>query len=240
MPNTEQCRGPNCKSTELIKAHIIPAGFGRLIKGDGPNMTVSLEKVSTAKAQLGEFDPGILCKDCDHALGIFDDYAVEVCESFERKHRRLPDRLFEMDNFDGDKFAKFVLAVLWRASISKRKSFSQVALGPYENTARDVLFGRMALQQLHAFEVLVQRYESEHIDLKGIYSLPVRSPFGELNAYGFSLTGFRILAKLDNRPINQQFRPFTINGNNILRGFFIEFEKTQEWTKIKEIAGRHL
>lgn len=232
----ETCRGLGCTSSTLIKAHIIPAGFGRIIRGKGPNMSISIEKATEAKPQLGEFDTQILCKDCDHKLGAFDDYAIETARKFESEHKNFSNELFEVANFDGDKFAKFVLAVLWRASISKREAFSNVSLGPYEARARDVLFDRTALGKLDAFEVLVQRYTSDHFDMHGLYTLPARTEFLNLNTYWFSLTGFRIIAKFDGRPLRPELKQFIVNGKNVLRGLFLEFESTPEWKNFREIG----
>jgi hypothetical protein len=235
-----RCRGLNCNSSSFINAHIVPAGFGRIIRGDGPNVSLSLEETREARPQLGEYDREILCQDCDNKLGIFDDYAIEVCRNFQSKHKLLTSDMFEMLPFDGEKFAKFILAVLWRASISKRPNYNQVLLGPYEDKARDVLFGAGSLDSLKAFEVIIQRYKSKHLDMQGIYTLPVRASFLNLNTYGFGLVGFRILAKLDARPLRREFAPFVINNANTLRGFFIEYEKTQEFSRLKDIAVTEL
>lgn len=62
MPLEKACHGLGCRCTALVKAHIIPAGFGRLIKGPGPNMQMSLQAAGPAKQQLGEFDNEILCE----------------------------------------------------------------------------------------------------------------------------------------------------------------------------------
>jgi hypothetical protein len=66
------------------------------------------------RSDLGEYDRGILCANCDQALGTFDHYAINVCKEFDAKHIRLSADLFELTGFDGEQFAKFVLAVLWR------------------------------------------------------------------------------------------------------------------------------
>ena len=227
------CKGLNCSSTDLIEAHIIPKGFARLIRGPGPNVALSVQQVREAKPQLGEYDADILCATCDQKLGYFDDYAVDLCKTFERKHVRLSNDIFELQGFDGDKFTKFVLAVLWRASISNRSTFKDVSLGPYENKARDVLFGANTLQQLKSFEVLVQRYTSAHLDMREIYTIPTRAPFMNLSAYGFMLSGLRILAKFDRRPLAPGFGHFVTNSTSTLHGLFVEFEKTPEFEESK-------
>ena len=112
------CHGLNCTSTKLVNAHIIAKGFGRLIRGSGPNIRISSENVGPARQQLGEFDSGILCADCDGFLGRFDDHVIELCQKFEKLHTRRPEA-FELPHADRELFGKFVLSVLWRASISR-------------------------------------------------------------------------------------------------------------------------
>jgi hypothetical protein len=81
-------------------------------------------------------------------LGKLDDYALDVCRRFPKERVDLGDGTFEMANIDGDAFAKFVLAVLWRASISSRPEFRNVALGPYESQACEVIFGAKPLNAM--------------------------------------------------------------------------------------------
>jgi hypothetical protein len=230
------CHGLNCTSEQLIEAHIIPQGFARFIRGPESNVKLTPERVSEAKPQLGEYDADILCADCDSKLGLDDEYGLEVCRRYDAEHISVSAEIFEMKNIDCERFSKFVLSILWRASISKRKSFAVVNLGPYENVARDVLFGARKLADMKAFEVILQRYRSEHCDPSKIYFHPSRSPFGVLNAYGFGLAGFRILAKLDNRPFPQGFWPMVINRSNVFRGTFAVFEDCSEFQSIVSIV----
>lgn len=120
---------------------MIPAGFGGFIRGEGSDIAVTERGANQASPQLGEYDPEILCGACDGQLGRLDAYGLDVCRTFQAAHRRLGGGRFDIPAVDGDQFAKFVLAVLWRASISRRGSFESVALGRYQETARQVLFG---------------------------------------------------------------------------------------------------
>jgi hypothetical protein len=124
------CRGLNCTSTDLIEAHIVPKGFGRFVRGDAHNMHVTLSAANYAKPQLGEYDNQILCGSCDNQLGAFDNYALQICKAFKSDYKTMPHGTFELESVDGDKLAKFVLAVLWRASISSRPDYAAVSLGP--------------------------------------------------------------------------------------------------------------
>ena len=230
------CHGLNCTNHSLIKAHIIPEGFGRFIRGEAANIKMTPERGREAKPQLGEYDPEILCETCDNVLGLDDEYALDVCRRFETEHRNLGQNVFDLPDTDCERFCKFVLSVVWRASISHRPSFTSVDLGPYEERARDVLFGASPLSGLHAFEVLLQRYRSAYMDTTKWYFYPVRQPFGELNAYGFGLAGFRIVAKLDNRPFAETFRPFILNRSGVFRGFFVRLEECSEFESMAKMV----
>jgi hypothetical protein len=233
-----RCHGLNCSSNELIEAHIIPAGFARLVTGPGPNVVMRMDRIRQANPQLGEYDPAILCAQCDGQLGVFDDYVVEVCKSFSAKARRVDGtRLFEIPGFDGDKFAKGILAILWRASISKRRTFARVSRGPHETVARDVLFGAKPPSAFRQFELLVARYENrKHW---GLYTVPVRNK-QPLNLYAFSLCGFSIIAKIDNRRFPRGVRPCIVNGSDALRGIYADFNETPEARAIVDMMQAHI
>jgi hypothetical protein len=155
-----------------------------------------------------------------------------VCRRFKQGHKIVHPGVFELANVDGDRFAKFVLAVLWRASISARPDYANVTLGPYTGIAREVLFGLQPLSVFKEFQVMVQRYTSKHFDTERLYSLPVSAPFREFAAYGFGIVGFRLMAKVDSRPLPAEWDSFIINSNNALRGFFVEIERTLEFERI--------
>jgi len=223
------CRGLNCHSADLIRAHIIPRASGRQIRGRGRNISLSIDATRRAFPQLGEYDDAILCRDCDNKLGTYDRYAIEFCRSFPVRQRDVGAEAFEVDDFDGDRFAKFVLAILWRASISSRTPFSEIALGKYEAMAQEILFGARDLGSLRALRVFLQRYRSKDIDPAGFYTLPIRMRIRSLNCYVFALSGFRVLAILDSRSMWTDWAPYLVGGAHTLRGRFTTFENTFEF-----------
>jgi hypothetical protein len=234
-PQNSLCHGHGCTRTDLIEAHIIPKGFGRFVRGDAHNLTVTLNGADYSRLQLGQYDNNILCGECDNRLGVFDNYALQFCKSFKQEHKLVRPGVFELADVDGDTFAKFVLAVLWRASISSRPDYANVSLGPYTDVARDVLFGVQPLSGFKEFPVMVQRYTSKHFDTEGFYSLPVPAPFGEFACYGFGIAGFRVMAKVDSRPLPTEWSSFILDSSNTLRGFFVEIERTLEFERIAQM-----
>lgn len=237
------CRGLGCKCTELINAHIMPRGFARDIMGDRThNIQVSM---SNAKpTQHGVYDPNILCASCDGTLGEYDDYAIEVCRRFGADHVA-QNEMFTMSNVNGDTLAKFVLAVLWRASISARPEFKKVALGPYEAPAQEVLFGARALKDMPGFELMLFRYkENKKFKVEGVYTSPSTVHGLGVNGWGFAVSGFRFVAKMDKRPwpgLPAEFvKEMVVNGSNNLVGMFVDFAGSLEHRATLEMAAAHL
>src|SRR5260221_7466676 len=74
-------------------------------------------------------------------LGRYDKYAIETFRRAAASLVPLPGDEFEVADVDTDWLAKFVAALLWRASITRREEFAEVRLGPYEEAYRAMLFG---------------------------------------------------------------------------------------------------
>ena len=233
--------GNPCTCTTLINAHIIPRGFARDIMGT-QNQNIQVSLTNAKPTQHGEFDSNILCGPCDSHLGQFDDYGVEFCRRFEAEHTLREGGEFYMPNVDGDKLAKFALAVLWRASISKHPEFTKIALGPYENMARDVLFGVKPLADMPSYELIVSRYHEANA--RRLYSSPSHVTDLGVNGWGFAVSGFKFVAKLDKRrwanlPIGSA-NPYVVNDKNYLAGLFVNFFGSVEHRATLKMAGAQL
>jgi hypothetical protein len=135
----------------------VPRGFARAVMGIyTSNRLISINKVRST--HHGVFDRGILCAGCDGKLGDLDNYALTVCRRFRRERIIRDDGLFELTSVDGDRFATFILSVLWRASVSTRIEVSKVPLGSYEARAGEIIFGAKPLASLPDYQLLVGRY----------------------------------------------------------------------------------
>jgi hypothetical protein len=234
------CQGPNCTSTKLVNAHIIAKGFGRLMRGSGPNIRITPDNIGTARQQLGEFDSGILCADCDGLLGRFDDYVIELCQKFEQLHTKLGPKGFELPHADRELFGKFVLSVLWRASISKRPSVARVKLGPYEKRFRDIIYSSRSIDELPEAEIILERYTARGaVDPAGQYFYPTRFKIADLNFYNFGVGGFRIRTKVDNRPLPKEIRPLCLSSGRVWGTFSVLEEETSEFQRTIDLMRRH-
>jgi len=229
------CRGYRCMSTDLIDAHIVPRGFAREVMGMyTSNRPISINKVRST--HHGVFDRGILCAGCDTKLGYLDNYALTVCRRFRRECIIRDDGLFELTSVDGDRFATFILSVLWRASVSTRIEVNKVSLGSYEAHAGEIIFDAKPLASLLDYQLLVGRYlRTGKFNPAGSFTYPARMTRG-LTGWYFALNGFRILAKLDPAPLSAEIGPAIINGNDRLIGSFMDYESTTEGQSIHAMA----
>jgi hypothetical protein len=232
------CRGYGCESTEFIDAHIIPRGFARDMMGDNKH-NLLISKANVRPTQHGVYDNQLLCATCDGALGDLDNAALAVCRRFDDEHQIIAGDCFVLENVDGDMFAKFVLSVLWRASISTRPEFASTSLGPYEEIAGEVIFGARPLTDIPSYQLMVGRYRpGKGFDPARNYSAPARSKYlVGLNGWGFSLHGFKIMAKLDKRPLPADLRPAIVNGNTQLTGALVDYLSTVEGRAVLDMAA---
>jgi hypothetical protein len=225
-----KCCGLNCTSTDLIEAHIIPRAFARdMMAGAKHNVRGSMDKVRPD--QHGVYDREILCAKCDGQLGHYDDYAIKVCRTFDTKHSEFDGR-FLMPDIDGDKLAKFALAVLWRASISTRDEFKKVDLGLYEDIAKEVLFGAKLLKDFTAYELMVLRFKSRHNKVNGVIAFPARMTGAGVRLWAFAAGGFRFMEKMDKRRWPKLPKEMVVNGNNQLYGCVEDLELLDEHSRV--------
>jgi hypothetical protein len=234
MKSASVCNGIDCESTILCEAHVIPRGFGRFTRGRHHNVILTMETTRTTP-QLGIFDTELLCADCDNSLGAFDDVLIEAAVHFRRLHQN-NGPIWSLPSIPPEQFAKGLFAILWRASLSKRADFQNFSLGAFENDVKEILFGRAEFADRPHISLLVQRYTSKSFDASRFYLTPSLAPFMGLSAGGLSLAGFRFLAKFDRRPLNSAFQPFDVTRCGIVRGTYLEIEKTPEFKKISTLV----
>lgn len=214
----------------------MPRGFARAAQEAHPhNLLISMDDVRPLRS-LGVYDPRILCRDCDGKLGDLDNYALWVCRRFPAEHTIRGDGLFEMRDIDGDRFAMFVLSVLWRASITTRIEFAKVSLGSYEADACEVIFGAKPLAATPDYQLLLGRYrKTREFNPARNYTTPATMTIG-LTGWCFALNGFRVLAKLAPTPLPAELTPAIVNGNDRLIGSFANYETTTEGQAVLDMA----
>ena len=146
---------------KLIKAHIIPDFLYNGMKAENDKnifyeVTYDLNRKESRlkKIQTGDFDKNILCEDCDNRIigGNYERYAKKsmygknidpkiapICKNYI-----IPNNSTEYSickNIDYGKMKLFLLSILWKASITDRKSFKDVQLGDkHEERLRKLIY----------------------------------------------------------------------------------------------------
>lgn len=134
------------QTKRLIKAHIIPRRYFEAIRGTGKFAVMVNANKPVRDAgkflQAGPYDCEILCQDCEKKFSDFDNYGWQVLGNLS-----LVNPVDDIDgtfayriDCDTDKIRRFLLSLLWRASVSKHELYSRVRLGPYEVAIRKRLF----------------------------------------------------------------------------------------------------
>lgn len=234
-----RCLGPGCTSTKLARAHLLPAGFARgLHRPGGHNVLVDREGGRRARQQLGWFDRGILCADCDRVLGRLDDHAIAICRrEFPPSRAWTIDRI---DDVDGDRLAAFATSVLWRVSASSLRETEGTSLGRLADRARDASFGVPGAQPL---PVIANRYVSDHQEPRDFEMLPIRFRLAGLNAYTLPIGGLQLIVVADGRnrpPLPPPLDGLIVNGSRSIRSMAVRLEDTAEYMALRAVARRHV
>ena len=139
----QQCRGCG-KTAKLIRAHIIPEAFCIQLTRDGKPAKAVGAGEYVRPSHTGIYDSTILCELCEQKLGAGDSYAarffIAELDLFEdiKSGAEIIGR--SRKAFDYALLQRFLVSVLWRASISTQNFFSDVFLDKHE-----LLLGEIAL-----------------------------------------------------------------------------------------------
>jgi hypothetical protein len=191
----------------LNKSHIIPEfmyhGFydpkhklTSLIPSGLLNGETNIKKTSS-----GEFEGGILCKDCDNKLlgEKYEDYACKILygktlsENFAPKYENHKSqdgiKFIICKNIDYNKFKLFLLSILWRASISSRQFFSEIKLGPHEEILRNMIINQNPGDN-DDYPIIFLTYITENSVPKDLITQPCKIKTKEgHNTYLFAIGG---------------------------------------------------
>jgi hypothetical protein len=142
----------------LVKAHIVPRFMyqelfdkNKMLVQFEPHKALDSPNYRPRKIPAGEYDPDILCRDCDGGIigKDYEDYARKVLYGGKlllKDHVEVENLLSiegatitQLRNIDYRKYKLFLLSILWRASISSREFSQHVSLGPHEEVIRRML-----------------------------------------------------------------------------------------------------
>lgn len=200
-PSKNACR--LClQNKQLIKAHIIPEAFFRLLR-DGnvpPEMHSNTPGSFPKRMPIGTYDPTILCLGCDQKMAPWDDYGQQVLihrfqQALEMTHA---GKLvaWKLEDIEYRKLKLFFMAILWRASVSSQPFYKRISLGPFENRIRVMILNE-DLGDAQDFSITLSRFG----DVETTSMLdPHPTKFDGINYCQLYLSGYVAYIKVDKRP----------------------------------------
>lgn len=208
-----QCRC--CGVVEkLIKAHVIPEAFFREHRdGDEAPLIISGAKDAIPKkSPIGVYDMEILCRACEAKLSATDSYGIDVLlKKFNQLFLPAVESGrtvgYESTGADRKRLLHFLVAVLWRASVSNQNFYKRVRLGPHETSAKQITFD-LGASSFGVFDAVLSKWrEGESI---GLITPPLLDPRRErwfgVNAYRFYFGQIVAYIKVDAQPFPQPLR----------------------------------
>lgn len=228
------CRGCGLDK-KLIDSHIIPKSFFMNLKGESNHLNV----VGTdapgmiGRSFKGEYDKEILCSDCDGSFQKYDNYAktffVDMVPTYKEIIQAGDVVGWEVEEFDYELLSKFVLSALWRASISKRKYYCLVDLGPHEELVKQELF-KENKKNSRNYEFLISRYLPDKIP--NIEKTMISPDYSRLEGVNFTrifFLGFTLWIKVDKRVMPSPFSSYMICENKAAKIVARTFGSSKEW-----------
>jgi hypothetical protein len=198
---------------KLIKAHAIPEAFFREVRvgSAAPILVSANEGQFPRKAPIGVYDEGILCEVCEPIFGPINDYGIAVIlKDFSSQFRQLTrdGRIggYESNTADRNQILQFLVAVLWRASVSTHDFYSNVNLGPHEALARTALSSSEV--ELHSvFDAVLSRWKDpDKVVPPTVILDPRRERWSGVNGYRLYLGENVAFVKVDAQPFPTELR----------------------------------
>ncbi len=217
--------------SNLIEAHIIPAGFFRRIKQQDKKASEIITNRAgehTKKAPLGVYDKTIVCDRCENIWQEWDNYAQLLLadKSIKGRARYHNNKkiCYIVDNYEYRKLKLFFISMVWRASVSSQPFFSKVSLGQFEDVAKNHIASNDPGDS-EVFSVVLAKFD--HPLAKSILD-PHDDKYSDVNYLRFYLAGYIAYIKVDHKPTPMPFSQSAMAENRPLYIICKDFEKSKE------------
>lgn len=240
MPKCRYCEA----ESKLVKAHVIPEAFFRPLREGGgtPLMVSNVVGAFPKRAPIGVYDTGILCGDCKVGFGECDGYGAEILLSKFEDRFALIERDNELFGFQSSEINKsllmrFLLSVLWRASVSSQDFYSRVRLGRFEALAKKALLS--SAETPAVFDAVLSRWSDtgQNNGAEGLLC-PFQERWNGVNAYRFYLSPVVAYIKVDQRPFPDELHALGLQVNDcVTRIVAREFEHSKDRHAFARVAA---
>jgi len=226
--------------SNLIEAHVIPAGFFRRIKQqDKRALEIITNRAGecTKKAPLGVYDKTIVCYSCERIWQEWDNYAQQLLADKPLNGRaRYHDGkkiCYIVDNFDYRKLKLFFISVTWRASVSSHQFFSRISLDQFEDIAKQHIMN-VDPGEREDFSIVVSKFN--HPLAKGIFD-PYMYQNSGVKYIRFYLASYMADIKVDHKPTPNRLSKLTMAENRPLYIICRDFEESKELILAKKLIS---
>lgn len=207
------------------------------------NIVPSDIDIRESRSNMGDYDPEILCKECDTIIEPYDDYGKKVLlddNSNLVPHFKDGELLgWELTGFNSTRLKLFFLSVLWRASISSRHFFRRVSLGKYEEILREIIwFGTDDKNKVFGC-VLSKFLPADISNVEKSILDPDNFQMEDRNYYRLYLGGYTAWIRVDDRGPTQTFKNLEISENTSLKIVSRSFHNSKEFQLLaKSVQNR--
>lgn len=183
-----------CSQTkELCKSHIIPRSFYLDYKID-KYKAINPENGAWKQIQSGVYDATILCEECETFLSQLDTVGNQILLQDVYNHVEKQDGkntlyILREQEFNYSSLKKFIVSLLWRASISNKPDFISIDLGKYQDIALNFIKGEPINDNL--FKIIFFK-----VPLTGHYSRLTyiqRFKFYRITSYKILMASYEII-----------------------------------------------
>lgn len=172
-----------------------------VLDGNGSRLTSVLHN--------GEYDPNLVCRDCEDLFNAGDDYAKRLLVDGRRASNRKfegKSAFYEYTDVDYKNLKLFFISLLWRAHATSLASFDKVDLGEkYEKLAKKMI-KQADPGSANDFAVFILRIADGPLHRLGSTPTPRKMPPNNVRVYDLLLFGYLVYIKVDRRPYGYPFQ----------------------------------
>lgn len=233
------------RDTKLVRAHVIPEAFFReqRKRGEMPMLLTNTAGQYPRHAPIGVYDQGILCQDCEAKFQTLDDYGIHVLlRDFDTFFSTVYEKElvveYQASRLDHDKLLRFLLSVLWRASVSTHSYYDKVDLGPYEADAATAIT-HPGKPVAPVFGAVLSRWRNtpQVKDIADVMLNPHKENLRGVNTYRLYLASVVAWVRVSNRPFGRLVEDFDLVRGSPIRVVVRDMMSSKDLAAMVKVIG---
>lgn len=179
------------------------------------------------KSPIGEYDESILCAECERKFNELDAFGSDVLISnFDNFFSTvsLSNKLncYQSSSVDKGKLLRFLISVVWRASVSRRDFYSRIKLDDYEELiAKQFIFENVFSP---VFDAILFRWTTNPPTISPCY-------IDTKKTYVFYMGRVKAYIKVDDNAFPSDLKYLSLCGDGVVKIPECEFEGSDDEKK---------